>query len=349
MRNFTIYLAASLCLFLSKATAQQTFEERAKAISEKIENITKEEKAALKIEVEEVNKQLESGSLTNTQADERKLKLAENRARSIENRVAAAQSELNQLVKDKVDGKIKEQDTTGRYSIAISAPITFKDKFKESARRDTLRGDSRTTSQFVFATGWNNVLTDGNISHSDYKFNQSAFYEWGLTWTTRILNKSNLLQAKYGLSLMYNNLRPTENRYHVADGDQTYLVEADVDLKHSRLRNVYISVPVHLEFDFGKPKDGHAFRKQQGFRFGIGGYGGARIKSKQVLRYEVDGDKVEERTKGDFNANDFIYGLSSYIGWEHMSLYVKYDLNPLFEDNVVEQNNISFGIRFDFN
>ncbi|MFT6749305.1 MAG: hypothetical protein ACJAQ1_001243, partial [Flavobacterium sp.] len=31
------------------------------------------------------------------------------------------------------------------------------------------------------------------------------------------------------------------------------------------------------------------------------------------------------------------------------SLYVKYDLNPLFKDNVAKQNNISLGLRFDFN
>jgi len=28
-------------------------------------------------------------------------------------------------------------------------------------------------------------------------------------------------------------------------------------------------------------------------------------------------------------------------------LYLKYDLNPLFKDNVIDQNNISLGLRFD--
>ena len=76
MRHFTLYLAVVVCLMAAKMSAQDTFESRAKAIAEKIEKITKEEKEALKIEVEEVNKQLENGSLTITQANEKKKQLA---------------------------------------------------------------------------------------------------------------------------------------------------------------------------------------------------------------------------------------------------------------------------------
>ena len=63
MRNFTIYLVLTLLLFASKLIAQDTFESKAKAIAEKITNITLDEKAKLKIEVEEVNLQLEKGTI----------------------------------------------------------------------------------------------------------------------------------------------------------------------------------------------------------------------------------------------------------------------------------------------
>ena len=42
---------------------------------DKIEKITAEEKATLKIEVEEVNVQLEKGTITKEQADDKKKKL----------------------------------------------------------------------------------------------------------------------------------------------------------------------------------------------------------------------------------------------------------------------------------
>lgn len=346
MRSFTIHLAALLCLFTCKIMAQQTFEERAKDIANRIEQITKEEKAALKLEVEAVNSQLQSGSITSSEADERKMHLAESRAKSIENRVAAAQAELNQLVKDKVDGRIKEEDSA-RFSLEISAPIKFVDK--EKKMRDSIKGESRTTSQFVFAFGLNNLETNNSVAHSDFRVWGSHFYEWGITFNTRIMKNHNLLHAKYGLSLMYNNLRATDNRYFDEDGDQTNLVDSPIDLGDSRFRNVYLVVPAHLEFDFSGKKNG-IFQTHKSFRFGIGGYAGVNIKSKQILEFEdEDGNDVTQKTKGDFNVNNFIYGVSSYIGYKEISLYVKYDLNPLFEDNTIDQRNISAGIRFDLN
>jgi hypothetical protein len=125
-----------------------------------------------------------------------------------------------------------------------------------------------------------------------------------------------------------------------------------VNLKDSRFRNVYLTVPMHLEFDFTKSKDKDGkkiFRSHESVRFGIGGYAGVRVKSKQKLCYELDGNDVSIKEKGSFNANDFIYGVSTYIGYKETSLYLKYDLNPLFKDNAIKQNNISLGVRFDFN
>ena len=58
---------------------------------------------------------------------------------------------------------------------------------------------------------------------------------------------------------------------------------------------------------------------------------------------------MRERTKADFNVNDFTYGLSAYVGHKSTSLYVKYDLNPMFKNNNIDQNNVSLGLRFDFN
>ena len=111
MRNFTIYLAALFCLFASKMLSQETFEERAKKIALNIENITNEEKAALKLEVEAVNNQLENGTITQEEADDKKKVLAEARAINIESRVAKEQEKLNDLIQEKVDGKISENDS----------------------------------------------------------------------------------------------------------------------------------------------------------------------------------------------------------------------------------------------
>ena len=126
-----------------------------------------------------------------------------------------------------------------------------------------------------------------------------------------------------------------------------------VDFNESRIRNVYLVAPLHLEFDFTPKKtnkEGNTyFRTHESFRLGVGGYGGVRIKTKQILKYEIDDTKVKDKQKGDFNMSNYIYGLSAYIGYRQTSIYVKYDLNPVFKNNAVDQNNISLGVRFDFN
>lgn len=74
------------------------------------------------------------------------------------------------------------------------------------------------------------------------------------------------------------------------------------------------------------------------------------VKTKQYDTMKMNmATRVKQKTKKDFNASNFIYGLSAYMGYKATSLYVKYDLNPLFQDNPVKQNNVSMGVRFDLN
>lgn len=349
MRNFTIYLALLLCLFVSKIIGQETFEKRAKDIASRIEAITKEEKEALKSEVEAVNNQLINGTIVKEDAENKKKVLAETRATNIESRVAKEQKALNNLVQEKVDGNVKSEKDF-HFLLFHTSDGRNHEKYKK--HNDSVRKYSRTASQFVFAAGLNNLVTDGRVQDSDYRFLGSHFYEAGISYNSRILKNNNLLHAKYGLSVIYNNLRPTDNRKFVINGNQTDLGVSPVDLKDSRFRNVYLVLPIHLEFDFSgkKMKDGKPlYKTHQSVRFGLGGYAGINVKSKQIIKYKDDDLKATEKTKGDFNVNNFIYGLSTYIGYKATSLYLKYDLNSLFKDNSVKQNNVSLGFRFDFN
>ncbi|WP_395053353.1 hypothetical protein [Flavobacterium sp.] len=355
MRNLIVYLTLILCLFVSKIVAQEnTFEARANAIAVKIETITQNEKESLKKEIEDLNSQVEKGTISQAQADVKKQQLAEVRAKNIETRVASLQDELKNLVQEKVDGKLSESYKKGGFGVIFNKS-SGKNSEKYQKYRDSLDNvsEKRTTSQFIFAAGFNNLATDGKAENSDFRYLGSHFYEWGTTLNTRILNNSNLLHLKYGMSLMYNNLRPTEDRIFVKSGNQTLLQTSSIDLQDSRFRNVYLVAPLHLEFDFSKTKikeDGtKLFKSHQSLRLGFGGYAGLRIKSKQFQKFEDDGQDYKVKQKGDFNVNNFIYGISGYIGYKEMSLYAKYDLNPMFENNVVKQNNISLGVRFDFN
>jgi hypothetical protein len=342
------------------------FEIRAKVIANEIKKITSDEKSALKVEVDSLDNEIAKGVISKEKGDELKLKKAEIRATNIEKKISIEEEKLNQLVQDKVDGKIEDEninkkgttyfvigssnDSIHKNSTEINFPSMKVYNGKEDKEN---RHYKRTTTQFVFATGVNNLVTDKQVANSDFKYFGSHFYEWGLTANTRILKEDNLLHFKYGMSLMYNNLRATDDRYFVKNGAQTDLVISTVHLSESRFRNVYVMVPLHLEFDFTKKEirdNATYFKTHESVRVGLGGYAGFRVKSKQILHFDdaIEND-VEQKTKGNYNVNDFNYGLSTYVGYKATSLYLKYDLQPLFENNVVDQNNISLGLRFDFN
>ncbi|WP_395058661.1 hypothetical protein [Flavobacterium sp.] len=355
MRNLIIYLAVFLCSIASNLYAQDTFEIRAKAIALNIEKITKEEKETLKKQVEEVNVELDKNNITKQQADEKKMQLAIASANTIENRISFEESKLSELVNEKVEGRLASNDTK-EIERRSSLKVYFGGHDPNSKKKDSIqesKSEKRTTSQLVFATGVNNLVTDGMIANSDFRYLGSHFYEWGLTYNTRIAKNSNIAHIKYGLSLQYNNLRPTDNRYYQTLGNQTSLQTAAIPLKDSRFRNVNLVVPIHFELDFSKSKminDKKLFKSHEGFRLGLGGFAGLNLKTKQILAYnDVFGNSITQNSKGNYNANDFVYGLSSYVGFGMTSLYLKYDLNPLFKDNTVNQNNISLGVRFDLN
>ena len=359
MQKIIFYVAVLLCSFVTQMYSQSTFEEQAKVIAQNISKITAEEKEALKKEVEEINKLLETGTISSTVADERKIKAAEERAKNIETRVAQEQSKLDLLVKDQVDGKIASSPdsvNTSKSKVSITWDLD-KDELDSWTRRSKSKSEKRTTSQFVFAFGLNNLITEGDfdsLNDSDFKTWCSKFFEWGFTMKTRLIKDNNLLQVKYGLSFMYNNLRPTDNRYYATNGNVTELLEfQDHDLRENKFRNSMIVLPLHLEFDFTPKSVGSdgvtRFRTQKSVRLGIGGFTGLNFKSTQKLRWEENDIRIKYKQKGDFNVNTFVYGLSGYVGYGATSIYVKYNLNELFKNNPVDQNNVSLGLRFDFN
>jgi hypothetical protein len=354
----------------SKKNQLVSFGKEVEEISLAMEYLLAREKGELKVVVDSLENAHNSNTISKEQLKELKQIEAEKTAKKIELGLERYNSKLDSLIQNKVEIGSKEfirkLDTiNGKkvYTYSKKHNAAYFEvpalKIYSSVADKMERKSKKTTSQFVFAMGLNNAIPeDGNIENSDFRVWGSHFYEWGLTYNTRIFKNHNLVHAKYGFSVMYNNLRPTDNRYFVKNGDQTYLATSTFNLEESRLRNVYLTAPFHLEFDFSPKKyskDGTTsyFRTHESVRLGIGGYAGVRVKSKQLLHYEVDGDKEKNKQKGDFNVSDFNYGLSTYIGYRATSLYLKYDMNPMFKKNSdinqVPLNNVSFGIRWDWN
>jgi hypothetical protein len=138
--------------------------------------------------------------------------------------------------------------------------------------------------------------------------------------------------------------------YFVQEGELTYLEEFYADLTKSKLRMDNLVVPLHFEFGPSKNVKRHHFHRysnRKKFKFGIGGYVGFNLSTRQKLKYYENGAKRKDKIRKSYNTSNLIYGLSSYIGYSVFSVYTKYDLNNIFNSPNRKENNISVGIRFD--
>ncbi len=350
----------ALCLIVGLCSAQETQKDSVvdqktpnKEVGLKIINleelkntITAKEKEFLKQEVEAINKRFDNGEISKEEADKLKKEAAIRRAANIEDRIAIIDAKINLLKRNPDSDHVITDENSMSINIGSRGFfIDLKDK-----KTKPKKYDKRTTSEFVFALGANNAIIDGKDIGDTYSVLGSGFVELGLSWKTRLFKESNAVRLKYGLSFQWNKFTPKDDKYFVQNDNVTTLEEFPNDLREAEFRVSTLVVPVHFEFGPSRKIDydthfRYSTRRQ--LKFGIGGYAGFNIGTQQKLRYKEDGDRVKQKIKRSYNTSDFIYGLSAYVGIDEVSLYMKYDLNPVFKDQAVDQHNISLGLRLD--
>ncbi len=343
-----------LFLLWNSIVCQQVFSQDTKTLKDKLEvlelrknQVITNEKEALKKEVIEINKRQAQGEISLEEAIQQKKESAELHALNIENKLAILENSIALLNREGVNNDSEEDMST-----AFLANFEGEnEELKTSTPKNREKIDIRTYSNLVLAFGLNNAIIKGeSLNDSPYKVGGSRFFEIGWALSTRVFNNSNAVKLKYGLSLQYNGLKPKDNMYFAEDGDQTVLEEFPENLKKSKFRMTNLVFPIHFEFGSSKKIESDQnfiYYTSSNFKIGVGGYAGFKLGNLQKLKYNQDGDRMKEKSRKDFNTNNFIYGFSAYVGKDDVSLYVKYDLNPIFNKATIDQNNVSLGIRFD--
>jgi len=339
-------MVLALIISALNVQAQESNEQKINSLKTEKEAIVTEEKAQLKEEVEAINKRFESKEITQEEADALKQEAAKKRALNIENRVAIIDNKIALL-------KRNNTDYFDEISILGITIASNNDSFKISHKDKPVKYDRRTTSDLVIAFGFNNAILEGEkLDDSPYEFFASRFFEIGWAWKTRLFKNSNAFRLKYGFSIQSNGLKLTDNRYFVQNGNETTFEVYPHSLKKAKLNITNLIFPVHLEFGPSRKRQTDSYVRystRNQFKMGLGGYFGFNIDTYQKLKYTVDGDKAKEKIDKNFNTSDLVYGLSGYMAFNGVGLYVKYELSPLFENQTLDQNNVSLGIRFDMN
>jgi hypothetical protein len=230
----------------------------------------------------------------------------------------------------------QEKDTTRQKEVIII--IKSRNKINSNGK-DTIiiknvgkRKIERLSDEIVIDYGFNNYLQNGNFpeGNADYRLrNTPKYLALSAIKQIHIGGDKSPLFLNTGLELSWygfmfdNDVRMLNNQGAV---NQTVTSKFDDDgnplnLRKSKFGIAYLSIPVMLKLDFDEAHQGD-------FKVGFGGYAGLRLKSWNKLKYD-DGKK--ERNVDSYNLSDFRYGLMGEIGYDWFTLFVKYDLNPLFQ------------------
>jgi hypothetical protein len=204
--------------------------------------------------------------------------------------------------------------------------------------------ERRTKTYFEVQTGLNG-LVDGNgtaIATRAYpKVNTwSWYFDYGLKWKTRIGAAGSPVSVNYGLSYLRNKYR-FENDTKIAltpTGTPSFetLSNAATD---PQLITGYINIPIGIDVKVGKKG-----------KFGIGGYGGYRVTSRQILEYKTGTEKVEENRRASYGLNDIVYGASAKVGVGGLTLTGRYNFSPLFDTKNTDYkyNTYMLGLSWGF-
>ena len=320
-----------------QATIYNEQEKQIHKLKEERTKIPQEEKEHLKDKFTLIQARLDKNEITPEEAETLKQQAAQKHALNIENKLNIIDESIAYLERNMDEGR--------RHVEVNFNSIIFSDD-DNMVLLDSI--PKRTQSGIVLSFGLNNALQeDGGLDKSPYKIGGSRYFELGYEFQTN-LGKQGLVRFKYGLSFQFNGLKPEKNNYFVEKDEQTVLEEFPYHLKKAKLRMDNLVIPFHIEF--GPSKVAYNSRKayflNDKFKIGLGGYAGVNLNTVQKLKYKENGNSRKTKHKESYNTNNFIYGLSGYIGYDWLTVFVKYDCNTLFRDNPNEEHNISAGLRF---
>ncbi len=154
---------------------------------------------------------------------------------------------------------------------------------------------------------------------------------WGFSFN--FLEKSLGLGSDYfgvvtGLGLEFNRyILRNDVKIAEVDGKMTG-VAVDMDLSKNKLTTTYLNLP--LMFEVQIPVAGE--RKRVNLSGGV--IGGLRLGSRQVQKFESNGDKQKIKNKDTFNLRNFRYGFTTRVGYGDIALFANYYPQTFFNDGM---------------
>jgi len=294
----------------------------------KIQEIVNEEKLKLDVSIQQVDQDLEANKLSKEEAKERKQQLAESTSETINQRIKSVNFDLDELIKKQV-----------AFTILNGNDIESISKLEKQHRATH---DIRGYIGYGFM---------GFTEREDKEFNNhlgfSNNFELGLAYTKQF-NRSSPWSLKSGLVFSWRTIRLEDNyRFNREVDGTTDIILMDGNLSKSKLRGSYLTIPLGLQYTFGKKitKDNFTYYKEKDLALIANFYGGVKLSNNNIYK----GDGIKVRNRSDYNLNPFIYGVQLTFKINSVNIYARKELSNYFKENSFDNRKMfQFGINFGF-
>lgn len=262
--------------------------------------------------------------------------------------------DVNKILGDVIKGIDEEEEKTEKeekkvYKYSSEGgliKITF-----EKNPSDTISTVKQKPKRFrhyiAVDVGFNSYLEDGSnpaTKNKDYGLNigRSRFVSLGTYRSMKIGKLTSPVSLHFGLEFSWYNFMFENNNYIVRGQTnvefQNYQQDFEETLSKSKLTVPYVNLPLMLRVG-ARDKKGNLT-----FHLGVGGYVGHRVGGHRKVKLE-NGDKHKERN--NFYLNNWRYGVETQFGFRDLTLFIKYDMNDLFNTDTgsPQLNAFAFGIR----
>jgi flagellar biosynthesis GTPase FlhF len=337
----------------STATAKERPEMKAREEARKKRQETqaamKESARKLRTRIDEIKEEYRNEKITAEEMEEAIKEASEDMAEEMEKLAREMEENVRVEVERRVEIRTKKDGPEAPEP--PSPPVVSIEKDDETGEskvivkvKDKPKSPKRTTTGFNIAFGRNTLFQEGlqqeGAVYPEMEFWRGRYSEWGLVGNTRIGASKSPLYLNYGLSLVYNKTDiGGNNRMFLVDGKPSFQFAEGATLTRSRFENHYLNAQLGFRI---------APKRNQSVHLELNGFAGARFRTKQVLEYtNALNERVEETRRNNYGTNPFNYGISAAIGYDWVSLFARYELSSLFEDNsIYDYRPFSAGIRF---
>ena len=340
----------------SFATAQTTLDNQMKSYTGKVNSIVSTEKANMKAETDKIDEAFSSGKITKAEQIAQKETVSKKYETIINDKIENERQQLEDITKTAVTNSVynTKLDTLKNKDVFVFGSSGLKIKKNGKSPAQYLK-----SSTLSIGYAFTNLTKDkGSFNpfenDSEMRIGNSHSVEVQFRTDRQLGGFTSPWILRYGLAYRTDTYMPKRPQVFVQDNSQLFLDDFEEGrLKRSKLRNVYLTLPIEFQL-YLNPKyteyDGKQYldvRKKM-WKVGVGAYAGINTRSIVKVKYYNEDDKFRKYDYTlDDGVNAFLFGGKFSLGYGGVTLFIKKDFTPIFNNkaNLPNKNGIQIGIE----